>query len=236
MKTLALTLATAVSLLLGSSVSADPVAGLPVVAETKNFVYFAKHGKAADAKRCQIFLDEISRLLHQPVAGRAAYYVHERPEDVASASGFSAFAASGITSPSTGDIHTVFAFHRHEIVHRVALELGDPGLFFQEGLAVALGDEGRLGRLRVDELARRSAENGTIGTLVDDFASLDPQTSYAVAGSFVGYLIRTHGVDRVADFFRRCGSNPEERQVHFRRTFGLTLEAAGAAWAAALQS
>ena len=236
MKNLALAVLIAVGILATSTLDAAPAPDLRVVAQTENFIYFAKRGKPADAKRCQLFLEQISKLLNQPVDGRAAYYVHDRQEDVAAATGFSAFVPAGVTASSTGEIHTVLAFHPHEIVHRVALQLGNPGVFFQEGLAVALGDEGQVMGVSADKQARATVLRFKMKTLVNEFTSFAPETSYPLAGSFVGYLIRTYGVDRVAGFFKACGSNPDERDRQFWKVFGLSLDSAGAAWAAALQS
>jgi hypothetical protein len=44
-------------------------------------------------------------------------------------------------------------------------------------------------------------------------------------------LIKTHGVARVAAFFRACGGAGAPKDDAFRATFGESLDEAGAAWA-----
>jgi hypothetical protein len=63
---------------------------------------------------------------------------------------------------------------------------------------------------------------------------MDPQTAYPVAGSFVGHLIRTEGLGKVADFFRGCRQGGGDRDQAFAGVFGRSLEAAGAEWLAGL--
>jgi hypothetical protein len=57
-------------------------------------------------------------------------------------------------------------------VHAVAGGLGDPGRFFHEGLAVALGDEGRWDGRAVDALVRALAATVDRKQLVKSFDSL----------------------------------------------------------------
>ena len=137
-----------------------------------------------------------------------------------------------MTVPATGEIHSVRPYHPHEIVHRLADEMGDPGPFFHEGLAVALGNGGRWRGSRVDDIARRWVGAYRWRTLIDDFDRLDPDLGYPVAGSFVDFLIREHGAQRVASFFRGC--RQEARDRRFQEVFGQSLDEAGAAWAGTL--
>jgi len=115
-------------------------------------------------------------------------------------------------------------------VHRVAAELGDPGPFFHEGLAVSLGDEGKQGGVAVDELARAAVRRYRVRQVVDGFTRIEPHAAYAMAGSFVGYLIRRHGVAKVAQFFRGCQPRGVVRDRRFRDVFGLCVDEAAAAW------
>jgi len=215
---------------LAAGVEAAPP-GFVLAAETPHFAFYSRGGKKIDAGRSERFLLETARKLDQPVRERVSYYLHDHPADVASATGIY---ADGVTVPATGEIHSVKAFHPHEIVHRVADELGDPGPFFHEGLAVALGNEGRWRGARVDDLARRLAPRYQWRSLVEEFSRLDPEVSYAVAGSFVGYLVRRHGIERVAAFFRGCRPDPGLRDRRFEEVFGSSLKEEGAAWARSL--
>ena len=83
-----------------------------------------------------------------------------------------------------------------------------------------------------DALANASAT--PVSKFVARFDSLDSDTAYAVAGSFVNRLIKTHGIAKVAQFFRACGPSGTDVPAAFARTFGQSLDEAGAAWAASL--
>ena len=86
----------------------------------------------------------------------------------------------------------------------------------------------------VDSLARKATAGAKLSSFVARFDSMDPDTAYAVAGSFVNSLIKTHGIAKVAEFFRACGPTATNPAVAFARTFGQSLDEAGAAWAASL--
>ncbi len=192
---------------MAAGLEASPLPGFHLAAQSENFLFYTRDSRKVDAARSQRFLAGTARLLEVEVQGKAAYYVHQHPEEVASTTGVY---GSGVTDLKTGEINAVSAFHRHEIVHRVAGALGDPGRFFQEGLAVALGDEGRWNGVEVDKLAAR------------------------VRRDFVGFLIRTYGARRVSDFFRDCRPVTPERDRRFRDVFGLTVDQAWATWSETL--
>ncbi len=231
MKSLARTTLTAAAILAAAGLEASPLPGFHLAAQSENFLFYTRDSRKVDAARSQRFLTGTARLLEVEVQGKAAYYVHQHPEEVASTTGVY---GSGVTDLKTGEINAVSAFHRHEIVHRVAGALGDPGRFFQEGLAVALGDEGRWNGVEVDKLAARARRDPKARSVVEDFSRLEPNTAYPVAGSFVGFLIRTYGARRVSDFFRDCRPVTPERDRRFRDVFGLTVDQAWATWSETL--
>ena len=65
--------------------------------------------------------------------------------------------------------------------------------------------------------------------MVAGFDRFDANTAYAVAGSFVGYLVRTHGMAQVSAFFRACGPKVDTK-VAFAQSFGGTIETVSADW------
>jgi hypothetical protein len=83
----------------------------------------------------------------------AELYRYERAEDVAAVTGQY---VGGVTYPALRQVHSTEGSLNHEMVHLVAAQLGDPGTFFQEGLAVALGDRGRLGGRKAERCWRTS--------------------------------------------------------------------------------
>lgn len=215
--------------LLAAGLEAAPPPGFKLAAETRHFVFYSREPRKVDADRSEKFLLRTAELLSHDLQGRVSYYLHEHPQEVAAATGIY---ADGVTVPATGEIHSVHPFHPHEIVHRLADEMGDPGPFFHEGLAVALGNQGRWRGARVDDIARKQALRYRWRTLVDQFDRLDPELSYPVAGSFLSFLARTHGTERVSTFFRGCKRESRDRRFH--EVFGITLDEAGQAWASAL--
>jgi len=219
-------------MLMAGAAAAAPPPGFEATAQTSRFKFFTRgHDSAVDAQKVEKFMVSLEHTLGQQYSGQAQYYRYDRPEDIAAATGSY---VSGVTFAGTREIHTTQAFHAHEIVHLVAAQMGNPGVFFQEGLAVALGNEAKWQGKDVDALARKVAKSTTISSFVARFDSVDADTAYSVAGSFVKSLIKTYGIAKVATFFRACGPKATNPSVAFASTFGQSLDEAGAAWSATL--
>jgi hypothetical protein len=217
------------SLLAAAPTSASTLPGFALRAETRNFAFFSRDDARVDVRGPEAQLARVEAALGHRLSARIDYYVHERPEDIAATTGQY---AGGLTFSDLGQIHSTSASQDHEIVHVVALQLGNPGPFFQEGLAVALGDHGRWQGQPVDRVARKVAP-ATIETFIARFDAGDPGEGYAVAGSFVTFLIKTHGLPMVSRFFRACQGD-RTTTAAFADTFGETLEVVGASWARSL--
>jgi hypothetical protein len=207
------------------------------VTRSEHFNFYARRSGdkllKVDPGKNERLLEKISRQLGVTVPGRIDYFRHEYPEQVAHASGQPDAYYSGTANPLTGVIHSIHKSHAHEIVHIVSYRLGYPGPLFVEGLAVALGDRGKIGGQKVDSLARRYRRGHVTLEQADaGFASANPYVSYVFAGSFVRHLIREHGIDRVAAFFRQVGNNPTTRAPAFAQTFGTPLSTAWDDWQA----
>ena len=215
--------------LASAPVWAEPSRGFQLAATTPHFLFYSRNGEPIDVHEVERSLWKVQRLLGQELPGQAEYYRYGTPQEVAANLGEY---ATGVTLGSLRQIHTVRReSHMHEIVHLVAAQLGDPGPFFHEGLAVALSGpswRGRtLSRVRLPASWRRQK----LSTLADRFETLSPEAAYPVAGSFVAFLIKAYGVSRVAAFFRASGSAGAPRDEIFRATFGVGLDQAGTAWA-----
>jgi hypothetical protein len=215
----------------GTAALAGPLPGFTLTAQTDRFIFYTRDAQKVNVEKTEKYLARLEGLLGHKVAGKATYYRYGTPEEVAAGTGMY---AAGVTLPRTGEIHSTRDFHAHEIVHLVAGQIGDPGTFFQEGLAVALGNEGRWEGKDVDSLARARAKGWTLASLIADFDRLEPGIGYPLAGSFVARLIKAHGVAKVAEFFRACGPAGSDREGAFARTFGRSLEQAGIEWLTAL--
>jgi hypothetical protein len=218
-------------MLSGVGAFAGPLPGFTLTAQTDRFIFYSRDAQKVNVEKTEKYLVELEGLLGHKMTGKATYYRYGTPEEIAAGTGTY---AAGVTLPHTGEIHSTRDFHAHELVHLVAGQIGDPGTFFQEGLAVALGNEGRWEGKNVDALAKGRVKGTTIAKLIAEFDRLDPVVSYPIAGSFVARLIKTHGIARVSEFFKACGAAGKNRQAAFAKTFGQTLDEAGAEWTAAL--
>jgi hypothetical protein len=219
----------AVGTVMAMPLSAAPLPGFVLKAQTEHFSFYTRDGAKVDAAKSERYLTQVERMLGQQVSGKAEYYRYGNAQEVAAGTGTY---AEGVTFAHAGQIHSTQEFHAHEIVHLVAGQMGKPGAFFQEGLAVALGNEGRWLGKDVHKTAAAQARTTKVSALIARFGALDANVAYPVAGSFVASLIKTHGIDKVAAFFRACtGSNTAEA---FTSTFGQTLDEAGATWVASL--
>src|SRR5207245_1528758 len=213
-----------------SAWAAEPPLGFRLAAQSPHFLFYSRHGEPIDVHEIETSLSRVQQLLGQKLPGKAEYYRYGTPQEVAANVGEY---ASGVTLGGLRQIHTTRRCHLHEIVHLVAAQLGDPGPFFNEGLAIALGSLQR-GSVRVPRRVRLPAalRKTTMSALADRFDALDPAVAYPLAGSFVGHLVRTYGVPRVAAFFRASGYSGVPRAAAFQETFGVSLDEAGVSWAA----
>ena len=217
-------------LVAANSASAAPLAGFALRAKTSNFSFFSRSDARVDVRKPEAQLARVEAALGQKISARVDYYLYDRAEDIAAATGQY---AGGLTYPELSQIHSTSSSQDHEIVHVVAFQLGNPGSFFQEGLAVALGDHGRWLGQPVDRVARTIAATTPLETLIAHFDPTDPREGYAVAGSFMGYLIKTHGLPKVSHFFQACHGQ-RTTAAAFADILGETLEVAGARWARSL--
>ena len=218
-----------VAALAAGSVQAAPLPGFSLTAQTPHFTFYTRDNQKVDSQKAEAYVTRIERLLGQTLEGRADYYRYTSPEQLAAGTGTY---AAGVTFPATNQIHSTQEFHAHEIVHLVASRLGNPGLFFQEGLAVALGNDGKWNGQDVHAVAKKAAGRASLSRLVASFERMDPEVAYPLAGSFVASLIKAHGLAKVASFFRACST--EKAEVAFAGTFGQSLDEAGAGWVRSL--
>jgi hypothetical protein len=211
-----------------ASAQAASLPGFVLAAETEHVSFFTR-GQDVDSARVERRVEELADLLGQPLGQRVSYYRYDTAQELAAGTGHY---AAGVTFPGTAEVHSTEAFHDHELVHVVAGQLGDPGTFFQEGLAVAIGNGGRWQGRPVDRVAQAHSHADVEGMMAA-FDRFDAAVAYPVAGSFVKHLIRTHGLPRVASFFRACPPGTDIGRA-FARTFGHSLAEAAAAWRGSL--
>ena len=198
-----------------------PLPGFVLAGQTAHFSFYSR-GEKVDTAKVEKRVGELEKLFGQSLTGQASYYRYKDAQEVAAGTGHY---AAGVTLASN-EIHSTEPCHDHELVHLVANRLGRPGAFFEEGLAVAVGNKGEWQGRSADKIAKTSAVS--IPQMVAAFDRYEPNAAYAVAGSFVGFLVRTHGVEQVTKFFRACHKGVDT--AAFAATFGGSLEAVSADW------
>jgi hypothetical protein len=114
----------------------------------------------------------------------------------------------------------------------VAYQLGDPGPFFHEGLAVVLGNDGRYRGRAVDGVAKAAVRLAALPDLIRAFDPDNPGDGYAVAGSFMKWLVARYGLEKVAEFFRAAKGG--QAGAAFQSVFARPLADAGAEWSGRL--
>jgi len=196
-----------------------------VQARTEHFIYYSRGGQDVDVEKSERFLGRVEANLRVTATRPTDYYRVDHAAVVEAKTGLYSVAATDLR---TGTIVSTRAYDPHEIVHRVAAEIGNPGLFFHEGLAVALADDGRVRGKKVDRLARSGLERRSFDDFVRYF-DRSPE-AYGVAGSFVGFLLGEFGGSRLREFFESCGSAGRPSGEAFQRVFGSSLEDTVARW------
>ena len=199
------------------------------VAETEHARYFAPKGLRVDVGRSEAYLMRLFQLFGvAPNERRVDYYRHASVEDLQRQVGISAY---GVTNLDSLRVDSVRDFHPHELVHAVAGRLGRPPLLFTEGLAVALSSEGRWRGRDIDEIARAYVRtNHGIDPLLRDFGVEDPDRDYALAASFVAFLLDRDGIEPFVAFLRGCGNAPESYERAFRSAYGRGVLVLGVEW------
>jgi hypothetical protein len=204
------------------------------VARSAHATYFAERGGRVDVARSEVFLERLGTLFPPPPGGWGIeFYLHRSTSDLRERVGYS---VSGLTDMRTGRIDSAWGYHPHELVHAVAGRLGIPPPLFSEGLAVALTARGELRGRDVDEVAAREMRvRATLEPFLVRFAEQDALVSYAVAGSFVGFLLERYGIDPMVSFLEGCGRSSSRHEAAFRRAYGRSVARASVEWMARLR-
>lgn len=207
--------------------------GMALTSQSARFRFYARENRQVDLRPHERALDKVQIALGYELAGPITYYKYDYQEEVASATGHY---ANGVTYAQSRQIHSVERCHRHEIVHVVASQMGNPGRFIQEGLAVALGDEGKWRGKSASRVAKglfREKRVPLLGQLVARFENADADVAYPVAGAFTAWLINTEGMAKLRTLFQSC-RRAEDLDGAFARTYGETFAEAGQRWQASL--
>jgi hypothetical protein len=199
------------------------------VASTRHVDYYATKAQRVDVRHTEAFLRRLDLLFGRaPQGWRIRYYRHASIADVSDHVGYG---VSGVTDLGTGRIDSARDFHPHELVHAVTGREGRPPVFFAEGIAVALTSRGRWAGQDIDEVARREmAVRPSMEPFLTAFGQQDPDIAYAVAGSFVAFLLDRHGIEPMVAFVRSCGLSAPTFEQAFLKAYGRSVASLTIEW------
>jgi hypothetical protein len=153
--------------------------------------------------------------------------------------------------PDLFTLHTIWAFDNHEVIHLYSSTFGRATSLLNEGLAVAYqvdpvrGDmTPRWNNRHVHDVSagwRRQGRLVALGQMltIDQFRGLDSQVAYPAAGSFVRFLLDSHGgVPPIKALFGRSTHQDaaEVTRRSIESVYGKTLETLETEWHALLDA
>src|SRR5258708_14772380 len=171
----------ALLILLGAvNAQAAPLPGFVLAGQTQHFSFYSR-GEKVDTQKFEKRVAEFEKVLGRTLTPKANYYRYSTAQEIAAGTGYY---AAGVTFAATGDVHSTEPCHDHELVHLIAGGFGgDPGAFFQEGLAVAVGNKGEWQGKAADRVAQSSAAD--VAAMVAGLHPLRPDTAQAGAPPFL---------------------------------------------------
>jgi len=197
-------------------------APLALVASTTRLDYFAEKGEKVDVARTEEFLASLEQQFGLASQGKSTFSRYRNTETMLQATGYN---ATGVTLPRRSEVHSTLAFHPHELVHLAARGAGNPGVVFSEGLAVVIGDGGKVQGRHVQSLSGEEAGRHTYQQVADLFhlGGAGPD-EYRVAGAFVIYLEGLSSRTALLRFFAACPRTTQAAAA-FTTEFGASIQA-----------
>ena len=225
--------------------SPSPADALTGSATSANIDFFFSQGDSVETDRQEAFHAWVVNQL-QIVPPRRLQYRKYR--DRAHMQRVTGQLTNGWADPPAWTAHSIWTWDAHEPVHVYTAVIGRPSDFFNEGIAVALSVDPSAGRFvslwnntPIDDIARSLHRTGTLPAIpeiveTEAFRRLPDQTSYPAAGSFIGYVLRTSGMDAMRTFFQSSSRADTQAIIasRFRDAFGRSLTDAEAGWRAFL--
>jgi hypothetical protein len=232
----------------GSPTAPDYLPGLVVQAETAAYTYRAAPGDSIDTAWQQTYHDWAVAALQITTTRRIVYNKYLNREHMGSITG--RFNTNGFATNETFEMHTIWPMDNHEVVHLLTSTFGFPVALFNEGIAVAhqtnpSGNDfvAKWNGTPLHDHARTFRRTGRLiplSLIVDSeaFRSRDAEITYPESGSFMRWLIDTHGLAKVKALFGRVAypDPPAASRAAFLGVFGMMLEEAETQWLAFLGS
>ncbi|WP_106393309.1 hypothetical protein [Enhygromyxa salina] len=207
-----------------SGCEGEPEEQLPELSEHGMYVSMGIEGEASPCGGTLVWMDRhveaLGVLFERSVADVSIEYYWLRQASVDELCGLDAYACA-----LPGGVYSSGPLVEHEFVHAVVNGWTGPGeRFFDEGLAVALGDH-IFGPYVAEEFDEALSMIGADRKLEID---------YPTAGAFVTDLIEVHGASAVLAFYDGTDRNDSGEAIAelFEQAFGSSLEAAHQAFLA----
>ena len=175
---------------------------------------------------------ELARAMTALGIGTAPRITYYRYADTTQKERWTGRAGNGHTQGTT--IHTIWNVETHEMVHVLTQSWGDPDTaIFGEGIAVYV--DGQWQGRPIDDYAKELLAAGKVPPLrsladINDFRAQDDLMTYAVAGSFVGYLVRLKDMNA----FKRVYVKGAPLDERLKSVYGKDLATLDADWRASL--
>jgi hypothetical protein len=236
----------------GGSPAAPTPAG-PALSErlaTAHFDFAWSPGDRVDADWQEAFHEWATRELQVIVTRRISYSKYTSPAHML-ALHYGPGNVNAWADPDLFTVHTIWPTDSHEVIHLYASTFGRATSLLNEGLAVAYqvdpvrGDmTPRWNNRHVHDVSanwRRQGRLAALGDLltIDQFRAVDSQVSYPAAGSFMRFLLDTHGgVPPMKALFARSTQQdlPATTRRNIEAVYGKTLEDLEAGWHAMLDA
>jgi hypothetical protein len=225
-----------------------PSAAHPAVTlfgSTAHYVFYAAPGDSVDTAWQEQYHEWVTAALGVGPLPRLEYYKYRDTAHLMALTGHQS--GTGFAETGSPRFHTIWPIDNHESVHAIVmLGIGHPPPLFNEGVAVAhqtFPDRGRFtptwNGTDLHELARGYVLAGGLPALSSllrgaDFFDHDSNVTYPCAGSFVRYVIDTHGLAPFKAYvssarFEDAGGTTEAR---FQTAFGRPLSDVWNEWRA----
>ena len=225
--------------------SQGPGASAPALTEittTAHYVIHAAPGDTGDTTWQEAYYEWLLPALQLQPSPRLDYHKYRDRAHLAALTGRN---TNGFAEPRTTRFHTIWPIDDHEGVHTlVILQIGHPPGLFNEGVAVAHQTDPVRGLLRprwngtdLDTLARMYDASGQLPPLSSllsstDFFRFDTNITYPCAGSFVRYLIDTHGLGPFKTYLASATFDDAAgvTETRFQTAYGRTLASVWEEW------
>jgi hypothetical protein len=231
----------------------SPTAEGPALSErraTAHFDFAWAAGDRVDAEWQEAFHDWATRELQVTITRRISYSKYLSPAHML-ALHYGPGNVNAWADPDLFTVHSIWPTDNHEVIHLYASTFGRATSLLNEGLAVAYQVDPirndmtpRWNNRHVHDVSAGWRRQGRLVALarmltIDEFRAADSQVSYPAAGSFVRFLLDTHGgVPRIKALFGRSTQRdpPETTRRNIEEVYGKGLEVLEAEWHALLDS